>query len=297
MELEKMLPYSVNLPDHQNKPELDEAHEPNDDDLKVAVIKELQVRIMAWIDDPNGNSRNLSAFARKAHVTDSTVRRIFSGTGSVPAQDNLMRILTTLTGFQNTREVVGYFETRNSPISAYLKKNTVYGAFTASQGSGFVMEGITAPTIPNDDDVYLAHSLIDQDNGTRFMDLLQIMGAAATGAVDRLIKSGLAVLGDDGVLRRGTVSAIISKNTALNVARVLINRFTRGESDISRVSFYCERVSEEGLRDLHRATDEYVRAITNILDNKKGSLPVFLFGVLDKMEFKIVPNPGGGMND
>ncbi len=281
---------------HANN-ELSFVHELSDDELKAAVIKELQVRILAWVEDPSGNSRSLSAFARKAQVTDSTVRRIFSGTGSVPAQDNLMRALVALTGLQNTREVVEYFEGRKSPIYIYLKKNTVYGSFTASQGSGFVMEGVTAPTIPVDDDVYLAHSLIDQENGTRFMDLLQLMGSSATGAVDRLIKAGIAVLSEDGILRRGTVSPIISKNTALNMAKVLISRFTRGESDDSRVTFFSERISEEGLRDLHRVTDEYIKAVTNIVDNKKGNIPIFLFGVLDKMEFKKIPSPNGGGNE
>jgi Fe-S-cluster formation regulator IscX/YfhJ len=36
--------------------------EMNEDELKFAVIHELKVRIQAWVDDPAGNSRNLSAF-------------------------------------------------------------------------------------------------------------------------------------------------------------------------------------------------------------------------------------------
>jgi hypothetical protein len=42
--------------------------EMNEDELKFAVIHELKVRIQAWVDDPSGNSRNLSAFARKAQA-------------------------------------------------------------------------------------------------------------------------------------------------------------------------------------------------------------------------------------
>ena len=261
--------------------------EMNEDELKFAVIHELKVRIQAWVDDPSGNSRNLSAFARKAQVTDSTIRRIMSpGGGSIPTQDNLMRILVALTGFQNTREVVEYFKNRTSPIFTHLKMNTYFCSNPISQSVSYVMEGVSSPTIPFDDDVYLAFSLIDPVRGTSYFDLIKFMGESANSALDRLVLSGLVELNSEGnfVLTNGI--SVLTRDTALNIARVLVSRFTRSDAERSQIALTIDRVSDEGLNLLTNLRTSYVREFNKIIDTQKGNNPIFMFDVLDSMEFK-----------
>jgi transcriptional regulator with XRE-family HTH domain len=257
-----------------------------DKQLKIDVVRELREMISEFMRN-NLDYSTIPTFARKAQVTDSTIRRIMSpGGGSIPNQDNLMRILVALTGFQNTREVVEYFEKRKSPIYIHLKRNTYFFLNTGAPGTAHSIEGITSPRLPNDDDELLAFGYIDAKGSVSFLELLKIMGESADSAVDRLIKSGLVTLSDSGVLKLASAQPIFNRSSAMNLAKVLINRFTRGESEESKIGFISDGISENGLHSLERLWKLYINEASKIIEANKGDIPIFVYNILDKMEFK-----------
>jgi hypothetical protein len=132
----------------------------------------------------------------------------------------------------------------------------------------------------------LAFSLIDPVRGTSYFDLIKFMGESANSALDRLVLSGLVELNSEGnfVLTNGI--SVLTRDTALNIARVLVSRFTRSDAERSQIALTIDRVSDEGLNLLTNLRTSYVREFNKIIDTQKGNNPIFMFDVLDSMEFK-----------
>lgn len=272
--------------------------EMNEDELKFAVIHELKVRIQAWVDDPSGNSRNLSAFARKAQVTDSTIRRIMSpGGGSIPIQTNLMRILLVLTGFSNTRDVVLYFYDRKSPIGLYLKKHTAFYSYAMDVPTGLTMEGMTSPSIPNDYNSYIAYTLVSSRGRASFLEVIQKMGDRGHLAIDRLIKGGLVRLELDGFLVLTNEIPVLTKETAINMGMTLVDAYASVESPETRQSLVINCVNEQGLAELTKLHIENFNMVSKIVNTNKGPHRVYCFSVYDTMEFKKSSLIDGGDNE
>jgi hypothetical protein len=148
------------------------------------------------------------------------------------------------------------------------------------------MEGITSPNLPADDDALFAYSLIEANGGISYLDLLKLMGESARSAIDCLIRGGIVSLEDNGMLKLVNGGPVVKAGTALNLARVLISRFTREGDEHSKITLMIDGVTHEGIEMLNALSKEYIKTASRIIDNNKGKIPVFLFRVFDVMEFK-----------
>ncbi|HND86440.1 MAG TPA: hypothetical protein PLU50_11550, partial [Pseudobdellovibrionaceae bacterium] len=235
----------------------------------------------------NPDYSTIPTFARKAQVIESTVRRIISHNArGLPSQANVMSILLVLTGLSNIRDVVLFFLKNKSAIGFYLKKHTVFYSYAMDVTSGLTMEGVTSPSIPKDNKVYIAYTLVSSRGRASFMEVVQKMGDSAHIAVDRLIKAGVLKMDSDGYLTLTSDVPVLTKQTGLLMGKALVDAYANAEARESNISLVINSVNEQGLVALEILQREYIIAVSRLANTHKGINRVYIFNVCDSMEFR-----------
>lgn len=247
---------------------------------RLGLINEVKGLVDGWL--AANATRNITALAREAGVSESCVRRLYNN-NSVPQNDNLMKLLTVLSGQSSIGNLRKHFESQKSVIN-FLMSN-----YSFLETASFINESkplLEEEVYIEDYHSFLVYAFSSNRTPITAADIKDMFGMVGEMALEGLIAKGLIKINSTNYLEPKVKNIRPSKELIKKHLPEITKMFFKLDNPFNCHILHAETVSKKGYGLAMDAFEKFLAEIGNVIQNHPGEVPLVVAGFLDTLTLK-----------
>lgn len=244
---------------------------------RASLVGEVKSHIEAWLSAKQ--SRSVTALARAARVSESCLRRLYNDERA-PMSDNLLKILTAISGKSSLEELKGHFQSSSS-IQSFLMKN-----YSFLETATFVDN--CKPLLEKEqylDDYFsfVVYSMASNRKQINQNDITRLLGLMGEMALNSLVTNGFLKIEPDGGIVALIKDIRPSKELIKKHLPDLTKMFFKVDHEFNGYALLSESVSTTGYGKAMDVFEKFLADMGEVIQNHPGEVPLIVSGFMDTL--------------
>jgi len=247
---------------------------------RLELINEVKGLIDAWL--AANATRNITAFARESGVSESCVRRLYNNS-SVPQNDNLMKMLTVLSGQSSIEGLKKHFESKQH-VCKFLLNN-----YSFLESASFIDQCkplLNEEVYIEDYHSFLVYALASNRTTITALDIKNMLGMVGEMALDELIAKGQIFVNSNNYLEPKVKNIRPSKDLVKKHLPEITKMFFKLNNQFNCNALFIKTVSKKGYGLVMDAFEKFLADVGNVIQNHPGEVPLVVAGFMDTLTLK-----------
>lgn len=243
----------------------------------VGLVGEVKAHIEAWL--ATKQSRNLTALARAAKVSESCVRRIYND-GRAPISDNLLKILTAISGKSSFEELKGHFNVSQG-IQNFLMTN-----YSFLETATYIDKCV--PLLEKEEHLenffsFAVFVMAANRKQINRADVIKMFGLMGEMALDSLVIQRFLKIEPNGDIVALITDWRPSKEIIKKHLPDLAKMFFKVEHEFNCYTLLSESVSREGYGRAMDVYEKFLADMGDVIEKYPGEVPLIVSGFMDTL--------------
>lgn len=246
--------------------------------MKSATLAgEVKSHIESWLTAKP--SRNLTALARFASVSESCIRRLYND-GREPISDNLLKILTAISGKSSLEDLKGHFNLSQA-IQSFLLKN--YSFLETSTYIDKCTPLLEKEQYLDDYFSFVVYAMASNRKQINRSDIVKMFGMMGEMALDSLVTQGFLKIEPNGDIMALITDIRPSKELIKKHLPDLTKMFFKVNHEFNGYALQSESVSREGYGRAMDVFEKFLADMGDVIQKYPGDVPLVVSGFMDTM--------------
>jgi len=247
---------------------------------RLELINEVKGLIDAWL-ATNAN-RNITSFARESGVSESCVRRLYNN-NTVPQNDNVMKMLTVLSGQSSIEGLKRHFDSQKN-ICKFLLSN-----YSFLESATFIDQCkplLNEEAHIEDYHAFLVYALASNRTTITALDIKNMLGLVGEMALEELIAKGQISISASNYLEPKIKNIRPSKELIKKHLPDLTKMFFKLENQYNCHVLMSETISKKGYGLAMDVYEKFLADMGHVIQNNPGEVPLVVAGFMDTLTLK-----------
>lgn len=244
---------------------------------RTTLIDEVKGHIETWLSSKQ--SRSVTALARTARVSESCLRRLYND-GRAPLSDNLLKILTAISGKSSLDELKGHFQASDS-IQGFLMQN-----YSFLETATFVDK--CQPLLEKEECIedyfsFVVYLMASNRKQINQKDITRLLGMMGEMALNSLVTNEFLKIEPNGDIVALIKNIRPSKELIKKHLPDLTKMFFKVEHEFNGYALLSESVSTTGYGKAMDVFEKFLADMGDIIQNYPGDVPLVVTGFMDTL--------------
>lgn len=228
-------------------------------------------------------SLSLNALAKRANVSEPTLRRLMNDTSKQAPSPNI--VLNLVSYIFKEKKLSVLLSKTDGAIGEFLRKS--YDQFIFDQETYEYHHDLNA--LFRDKDYYLIYKLAANTSGIKPAEIEKMLGEIGKMKINELMKKKVLIKDEEGTLHAANKNFSVDIQVAKDFLPEMLRFFKPEKAEEGKNLFYTlsESLNDEAIQQIKNIQREAVKNIHKIMSDEQnqGEIPYFAVTLLDTMTF------------
>lgn len=244
---------------------------------RVSLVGEVKGHIESWLSAKQ--SRSVTALARAARVSESCLRRLYNDERT-PMSDNLLKVLTAISGKSSLEELKGHFQASES-IQSFLMKN--YSFLETATYVDKCVPLLEKEQYIDDYFSFVVYAMSSQRKQITKDEIVKLLGMMGEMALNSLVTNGFLKIESDGGIVALIKDIRPSKELIKKHLPDLTKMFFKVDHEFNGYALLSESVSPKGYGRAMDVFEKFLADMGDVIQNHPGEVPLVVSGFMDTL--------------